>query len=274
MQLRDDLRLHARSAGSIWTDAHIAQGMLAAHLDLETNAASRKLRTVRQTVDWIVRACAGRSRLADLGCGPGIYANLFHDAGFAVTGIDVSQNSIAYASAWARRTGRDITYVCKDYVRDDLGGPYDAAVCIYCDFGALIPAERDAFVRNVHGALARDGVFVFDCLGPAFRDTLREGRRWSYEADASFWSPRPHFLLEEEVHFPQARAWGRRAIVIEEHAAPREFITWDHYFEPEDLRSILQGRGFIVERIERAGTVVDDDEVVREDVLFVEARKR
>lgn len=48
---------------------------------------------------------AGAQRVLDLGFGVGRHALLFAKAGFTVYGIDMSENGLAYAQAWAERMG-------------------------------------------------------------------------------------------------------------------------------------------------------------------------
>ncbi len=204
--MKDKLSLHERSGDKLWTDAHIAEYMLAAHLDLGSDAASRNIDTIRKTVDWIASETPSPGSILDLGCGPGLYCELFRERGYAVVGVDISENSIACARRRASERGLEIDYSVGDYLNGSLPGQFDTAVCIYCDFGALVPAERSRFFTAVRGALRDGGTLVFDVFGPGLCDRLSEGRAWSFSAEPSFWSPRPHFLLEERVYFPAERA--------------------------------------------------------------------
>lgn len=62
----------------LWTRPHIAQQMLQFHLDDATELASRNPRTIDATVDWIdSKLGLSGTRLCDLGCGPGLYAERF-----------------------------------------------------------------------------------------------------------------------------------------------------------------------------------------------------
>ena len=82
-----------------WDDPHISAQMLAAHLDPDTDAASRRPETIEHTVDWIVATLelAPGMRVLDLGCGPGLYATRLARYGLRVTGVDCSRRSIGYA---------------------------------------------------------------------------------------------------------------------------------------------------------------------------------
>lgn len=270
MRLHDELRLHERSPHSIWTDDHVARSLLAAHLDPDDDGATRDLATVERTIDWIAAKAPKAGSLLDLGCGPGIYAERFYARGFEVTGCDISRVSIDYARERARREGWPINYLHQDYLRDPIAGRYDVAVCIYCDFGALIPTEQRTLLARVHAALHDDGVFVFDVCGEGLNAQRSEGRSWSLQQGPSFWSPRAHLVLEEDVHFEEARAWGRRYLIVEDGVEVRDFVLWDHYFSEDEVAALLHQNGFAVESVER--------ELFRggphEGVLLVQARRR
>lgn len=193
------------------------------------------------------------------------------EKGYEVTGIDVSASSIRYAKAWARREKEDIRYRRADYLRRPIQGKFELATCIYCGFGALIPEEQGRFFGNLRAALEEAGLFIFDVFGAGLPTTKKEGRTWPYAEKADFWSPRPHFLLEEGIHFPEARAWGTRTLVIEDGRAPREYISWDQYYDEEGIERLLEERGFRVEAIERG--LVGKNAFTSEDLLFVKARR-
>ena len=81
--------------------------MLKAHLDPEFDGASRKLDFIEKSVAWITERIppADYPLLLDIGCGPGIYAEMFTKKGYQVTGVDFSKRSIDYAqqSAFSKK---------------------------------------------------------------------------------------------------------------------------------------------------------------------------
>lgn len=274
MKAKGRLELYQRGADQLWTDEHISKYMLEAHLDTSNDAATRNPASVDRTIDWIMAEAGGRRRLIDLGCGPGIYCEKLAARGLEVTGLDISARSIAHAKRSAGDLGLAIGYVEGSYL-DTAGlglGRYDLALCIYCDFGALIPAEQETFLRNVRGLLDEGGLLFLDVFSLGINEGRKEGRDWNYFPGESFWSPRAHLVLEEAKHFPEARAWGTRNIVLEEGGAEREYITWDSYYAPEDLEALFSRNGFAVEGI-KTGLVAQND-FASDDVLFVKARKR
>ena len=273
MKARGRLELYQRSADNIWTDEHISKQMLAAHLDTTNDAATRNPVSVDRTIDWILAEAEGRRRAIDLGCGPGIYCEKLAARGLKVTGLDLSARSIGYARRSAEDRGLSIRYVEDSYLETaglDLG-THDFALCIYCDFGALVPAEQEAFLRNVRGLLDEGGLLFFDVFSSGINEGRKEGKDWSLFPGGSFWSPRPHLVLEESRHFPEARAWGTRTIVLEEGGSEREYITWDSYYAPEDIEALLSRNGFALEAAKK-GLVARND-FASDDVLFVKARK-
>ncbi len=128
-----------KSSSVFWDDEHISKHMLEAHLNPNSDGASRRHSFIQQSADWIAEYCnRGNGKgLLDLGCGPGIYSELLADKGFYVTGIDLSKSSIEYAKRQAAERQKDIQYRCQDY-RDE----FDVVILIYCDFGVLSPQSR------------------------------------------------------------------------------------------------------------------------------------
>ena len=128
-QLNTRPKLFEQSTASIWDDPHISKGMLKAHLNENQESATRKLDFVKKSVAWINTVLPNHhyNNLLDLGCGPGIYAELFYQYGYQVTGIDLSKRSISYAQASAKQKGFDIIYLRSDYTKSSFRQHYDSS---------------------------------------------------------------------------------------------------------------------------------------------------
>ncbi len=268
----NELQLYQRSEDFIWTDAYISKNMLAAHLDFHNDAASRNIITIGKTIEWIVSKIPKNARVLDLGCGPGLYASLLAKKGYIVTGIDISQGSIDYAKKTAMEENLQIDYYCMDYIKGDIGKGYDAAICIYCDLGALTPAEQAVLLKKIYGGLTEEGVLLFDVFKTGLGENKMERRDWQYSAGGDFWCEKPHFLVEEVKHFEMQKVWGSRTIVIEEKKKPKEYITWDHYYTENEITELLDKNGFEVLSISQE--LVAKNEFTTEDVMFVEVKKQ
>jgi SAM-dependent methyltransferase len=172
---------------------------------------------------------------------------------------------------WAKMDKESIDYRCSNYINDKIEGKYDIAICIYCDFGALIPSEQKAFLKNVHKALNKGGTLILDVFGNGLSKKRKEFRDWTYVQGKDFWSAKPHFLIEESKHFKEQQVWGSRTIVIDEKKNAKEYIMWDTYYSEEKLAENLIENGFKVEEVNR--NLVKKNDFTSNDVLFVKARK-
>lgn len=270
--MENKLSLYMRSKDFLWTDRHVAEGMLKAHLDVNHDAASRNPRAIEKAVNWIHGHIKSQASIVDLGCGPGLYAEKFARLGHQVTGIDISSNSIEYAKGSALKQGLSIKYTNGNYL-EQIEGEYDIALCIYCDFGALIPVEQTLFLDNVHKCLKENGILIFDVFSIGLSDELKEKRDFSIIEEEDFWSKEPHIVLSETVFFEEEIAWGHRNIIVDTATGVlKEFITWDTLYTEERIKSLLSRHGFEVEVIKRG--LVGANNFTSDDVLFVKAIKR
>lgn len=225
---------------AFWEDAYISKQMLAAHLDPEMEAATRKHAFVRASAAWIATLKQGGD-LLDLGCGPGIYAELLDEAGFRVTGIDLSPRSIEYARTSAEGKNRRIRYLQKNYLTLSDEDAYDVIVLIYCDFGVLAPDIRVRFLKKVYRALRPGGIFLVDAWTDRAYEDFDEGRSISVE-NGGFWSP------DEYVCVKCDRVYGS-SVVLEQYnvitaEAMRTYNIWNQMFDEESLARMMRVAGF------------------------------
>jgi len=233
-----------------WDDPHISAQMLAAHLDPNTEAASRRPEIIERSVAWIVQTLGLRpgARLLDLGCGPGLYAAHFAQSGLQVTGVDYSRRSIDYAARYAREHGLDIRYRYEDYL--DLADErlYDAALLIYGDFCPLDPAQRSQLLRNVRRALVPGGYFVLDVTTRVHRRRHLSSNSW-YIVESGFWKPGPHLVLEIGFDYPEQAIYLNQEIVIEANGRLSVYRQWFQDYDRDTITRELQAGGFAVRSV-------------------------
>lgn len=90
-----------------WNDPAFSARMLREHLSQSHDQASRRTEKIESHVAWIhTHLLRSRpTRILDLGCGPGLFAERLAGQGHHVTGVDFNPASIAYASSGlAKRT--------------------------------------------------------------------------------------------------------------------------------------------------------------------------
>lgn len=102
------------------------------------------------------------SRFLDLGCGKGRHSIYLNKKGFDVTGIDLSEKSIACAKTSENETLHFYTHDMRKLFRTNY---FDVVVNLFTSFG-YFEQERDdhAVVNAVCKGLKPDGVFVLDFM--------------------------------------------------------------------------------------------------------------
>ncbi|WP_238722451.1 class I SAM-dependent methyltransferase [Diplocloster agilis] len=246
-QLSDYLKkpqLYAPSTGEFWNDTHISKGMLAAHLNPQEDAATRRPEFLDQSVQWITQIAppSQYKSLLDLGCGPGLYAERFHNAGYSVTGVDFSKRSIAYAKEHALLHNSAIRYHYQDYMTIEFTDQFDVITLIYCDYAVLPVTERQCLLKKVYQALRKNGKFIVDVFTPLMRN--KESRTWKYCEEGGFWCEKPHICLESVYQYDDGDATELRQCVVVSDGAISCYNIWDHFFTKEKLLSEIIPAGF------------------------------
>lgn len=244
-----------------WTDPHIAQQMLASHLDPTVDGASRRPETIQSITHWIATTLGLRPGdcILDLGCGPGLYAERLAQAGFQVTGVDFSQNSIDYATTQAREKELPIHYRCQNYLELDEPALYSAVLLIYGDYCPLSPEQRAKLLANVRKALKPGGCFILDVSTPRLRQKHGLKNGW-YATGQGFWKPGPHLVLEQGFSYP-GDLFLDQYTVIEGDGKISVYRNWFQDYTPETIRAELTAGGFEVESLwsDLTGTPITPD---------------
>jgi SAM-dependent methyltransferase len=229
-----------------WEDPHIGQGMLAAHLNPEREAASRPHARIDREVDWIVRQLGLQpgATVLELGCGPGLYCTRLARRGLRVTGVDYSATALDYARQQAERDGLPIEYRLADYRALDLVQRFDAAILIYYDFGVLPDGDRDEVLRGAARALRPGGHLVLDVLTPRALGRRDGQREWTLCQSGGFWRPNAYLALRASYHYPDIDAEVDLNVVIDASGEARVYHIWNRGYTPESLEPILDRTGF------------------------------
>ena len=77
------------TVSDLWTDEHTSKKMLEFHLNEAVDLSSRNKEFIGKSVDWIISRFGVNedTRIADFGCGPGLYTTRLAEKGAKVTGI-------------------------------------------------------------------------------------------------------------------------------------------------------------------------------------------
>jgi SAM-dependent methyltransferase len=235
---------------AFWDDEHVSKSMLKAHLVTDEDGASRNHSLIKKSVDWLECLSAPGSRLLDLGCGPGIYAEMLYDKGYRVTGIDFSKRSIEYAIKSALRIGKSIEYLYMDYLAMDYLNEFHMAILIYCDFGVLSPNTRKILLNKVYTALKPGGLFVVDVFTPRHYDGFSDNMTVTFD-EAGFWRSAPYVCIKRDKRYDNHVFLEQYTVLTEQQQ--QTYNLWNHAFSPHELEKDLRAAGFT--RIEFYGDV-------------------
>ena len=242
----------AYTADALWTDPHRAGQMLAAHLDPDGDAASRRPGLIAGIVGWLdARLGFAGKAITDLGCGPGLYASAIARRGGHVTGLDFSENSLAHARAAAGTEGLDIAYLKADYLKDELPARQDVVMLIYGDLCPLSPDRRQRLYEQVRQSLKPGGSFVFDVFSAARFAKLTEHQGFARRLMGGFWAAGDYFGFEARFLYPETHLELERYLIVTPEGR-HEIYNWLQHFDEATIHAELTAAGF--EHIETFST--------------------
>lgn len=97
------------------------------------------------------------AKIIDLGCGSGWTSNFYAQAGYDVTGIDISPDAVKAANKHFKKTNLKLTYKCADYDELKYRDVFDAAIF----FDSLHHAEDEvAALRATLETLKPGGIVI------------------------------------------------------------------------------------------------------------------
>ena len=168
----------------------------------------------------------------DLACGTGSVALLLAQKGYAVTGVDMSEEMLTVAFQRGMEQERQPMFVCQMLQQLHLPRGVDLAVCALDGLDYILdPADCRAAIARVYKALNPGGIFIFDVNTP---EKLRamDGQVFLDEDDDVYCVWRGEF--DEETNIcsygmdlfqREGEVWHRSFEEHREYAYPREQLT-------------------------------------------------
>jgi ubiquinone/menaquinone biosynthesis C-methylase UbiE len=236
-------RPYQKSTAKFWDDPHISKQMLNYHLDPEVEAASRKAKTIKAETAFIISTIQldqGKSMI-DLGCGPGLYADEFAKVAGSVLGIDLSQNSIDYATQTVLPHHLNLSFKQMNYLDLEDESLYDLATLIYYDFGALNLHEQDDLLSRIHRALKKNGTLVLDVLSDQARH--EESMELKFYPNG-FFSDEPYFEIHRKFVFRDPLIRADQYTLIDEAGHTRIIRNYDRLYTMSEITNLLMDHGF------------------------------
>lgn len=234
--------LYEKATSFMWSDKHISKQLLNVHLNTELDLASRKKSTIEKTANWILDTQKEKEKLniLDLGCGPGLYTEIFAEKGHRVSGVDISENSIEYAKNSAKEKGLEINYQCKNYLELELAEEeFDLIIIIFTDLGVLFPDDRNKLISTIYKALKKGGTFIFDVLKNKELENKTSPKTWE-ASNNGFWKASPYLALSESFLYKEEKVILFQHTIIAEDDKLETYRFWTHFFSHDDVRNMIK----------------------------------
>jgi 2-polyprenyl-3-methyl-5-hydroxy-6-metoxy-1,4-benzoquinol methylase len=238
------------TASDLWTDEHTSKQMLSFHLNEAINVSSRNAEFINRSVEWIASEfnISRDTKIADFGCGPGLYATRLAKRGANVTGIDFSKRSIEYAKEVAVREKLNVSYVNQNYLEFETEDRFDLVLMIMCDFCALSPTQRNVILSKFRKILKPRGSVLLDVYSLSAFEQREEAATYEVNQLNGFWSPNKYYGFLNTFKYDEEKVILDKYTIIDSERI-RQVYNWLQYFAPEDLESEFLEASFLVKGI-------------------------
>lgn len=236
------------TAEKLWNDEHISRKMLAYHLNPDAEAASRNKAFIDQSTEWMIDHfnITERSKVADFGCGPGLYTTAFAKAGATVTGLDFSKRSIKYAKEQARANELNIHYLLQNYLEYEPTEKFDLITLIYCDFCPLSPGQRNKLLNIFHRSLKDDGLLFMDVSTLQMFNQKVETATYQHLLLDGFWTEEDYYGFLNTFKYEDEKVSLDKYTIVEK-AKTWEVYNWLQHYSKQSLSEELERHGFKVQ---------------------------
>jgi cyclopropane fatty-acyl-phospholipid synthase-like methyltransferase len=224
--------------------------MLSFHLNEETDVASRNAAFVDRSVEWIASYFNLKPgmKIADFGCGPGLYTTRLAQKEAKVTGIDFSAGSIQHAKEVAAGQGLTIEYIQENYLTFCTDGHFDLILMIMCDFCALSPIQRKEILIKFHTLLQTGGAVLLDVYSSAAFEQREEVIAYGTNLLDGFWSQDKYYGFLNTFKYEGDKVVLDKYTIVEA-TRTRTVYNWLQYFSPENLEKEFVECGFTIEAV-------------------------
>jgi cyclopropane fatty-acyl-phospholipid synthase-like methyltransferase len=237
------------SVEDLWTDEHTSKMMLSYHLNTNIDVSSRNTNFISRSVDWIVAQfnIGAGTKIADFGCGPGLYTTKLARKKADVTGIDFSKRSIQYAQQVAQQEGLTIRYENQNYLDYKTDERFNLVLMIMCDFCALSPSQRKKLLNIFYEILNPGGSVLLDIYSLSAFDRREEKAIYEKNLLDGFWSSNKYYGFLNTFKYEREKVVLDKYTIVEA-AGTKVVYNWLQYFSPDMLEREFSECGFTIEK--------------------------
>ena len=161
-----------------------------------------------------------------------------------MTGVDFSRRSICHAKRAAQKAGREIHYICQNYLELDMGKLFDLSTMIYCDYGALSTENRRIVLQNIYKHLKPGGKLLLDVFSMARYTSFQEKQTWELHKLGGFWREKEYVEVNKFCKYSDNVTLEQFIIVSSQEIAA--YYLWNTYFTKETLAKEAREAGFAI----------------------------
>ena len=238
------------TASDLWREDHVSKKMLSFHLNEEIDIASRKTEFIDRSVKWIAARfdISEGTKVADFGCGPGLYTTRLARKLADVTGIDFSTRSIQHAQQVASSEGLSIQYVNQNYIDYESTDRFQLILMIMCDFCALSPDQRKHMLNKFYAHLESGGSVLLDVYSLTAFEQCEETAKYDVNLLDGFWSPKKYYGFLNTFKYEEEKVVLDKYTIVEATGI-RTVYNWLQYFTPDTLEREFADCGFAVDQL-------------------------
>lgn len=225
-----------------WSEPGFSQRMLVQHLDQSHDRASRRRSVIEEQINLLAERIQPKpgSRILDVCCGPGLYAESLRSRGFRVHGVDFSPASIAHATA----NVSDATFELADVTQTSFNSGYELALLTYGEFNTFPPALARGLLASLREAVFPGGSIVIELQAlNAIREQAEQPPDWEALPNGLFLAER-HVLLSERFWFDTEQVAVTRYFTIDSTAGVRSYADTQQAYGEHEFIALLHGAGF------------------------------
>ena len=257
-----------------WNEPGFSERMLTEHLSQAHDLASRRFEAIDTHIEWIHQKLleGKRSKILDLGCGPGFYSSRLAKMGHECVGIDYSPASIKYAAEQAGKEKLSCKYLHEDIRKAEFVSGFDLVMLIYGELNVFRPADIKTILKKANHALVGDGILLLEPHSFDVVKSIGEQPSSWYSAKSGLFTDKPHICLDESFWDAQSSTATKRYFIIDASTVDvaRYATTYQAYTE-QQYRSLLKECGF--EAIEFYPSLAEAKEKHQNDLIAVVAKK-
>ncbi|MDQ0194642.1 class I SAM-dependent methyltransferase [Paenibacillus wynnii] len=202
-------------------------------------------REVEQMIGWL--DLPPGAKVLDLCCGMGRHSLALSEAGYEVTGVDLSEPLLREARA--QEGSEKVTWLCSDMRGLPLAGGFDAVVNLFTSFGYFEEDEEQIKVlREIRRMLKPGGKFIIDFLNPSC--VIRNLVPHSTREDGDI-------LIDEKRRIQDGYVKKDITITSKEDGTPRQYHECVKLYPLEKFQEMIAVAGLQLEAVHGS---YDEDE--------------